>query len=385
MLRRRWDRGLLLAAVAQPADIYPMRIALKGPTPAEVGARFEAVRAWAADMLSISHARLELRSINHRQVGANTIPVAMWFDTVDAAAATIGKTRDLQRFRAMLALTESRYPELVGMLANRPHHCLAEVDAWPILLDIVDWVRSHPRPDIYLRQVDLPGVHTKFIEQHTRLLGTMLDHVLTDSAINADAGPSDFARRYGFRTRPRTIRFRSLDPSWHVVDTAVDHHYSLTATDFGLVQPPTRVFVTENEVNFLAFPLSPGAIVVFGAGSGFEHFVLVPWLADVPVHYWGDIDTHGMAILDQLRGTVPHATSLMMDHSTLMAHREFWGTEDKPTRRDLVRLTDAERAVYDDLRDNRLHPNLRLEQERIRFGWVRTRVEATAEPGSRPA
>ena len=80
--------------------------------------------------------------------------------------------------------------------------------------------------------------------------------------------------------------------------------------------------------------------------------------------------------IDQLRAVVPHATSLMMDGQTLVAHRDYWGVEDKPTRRDLHRLTDAELALYNDLRDNRLQPNLRLEQERVRFGWVQAAVQA---------
>ncbi len=116
-------------------------------------------------------------------------------------------------------------------------------------------------------------------------------------------------------------------------------------------------------------------MVVFGAGSGFEHLAQVPWLADAPVHYWGDIDTHGFAILDQLRAVVPHSTSMLMDRATLLSHERYWGHEGKPTQRDLHRLTSDERAVYDDLRDNRLRPNLRLEQEHIRFGDVRAAIE----------
>ena len=381
IVRRRWERGHLLAEVAVPTERFPFRVALKRPTTAEIGSKFEAVRQWAADLGTVAHGRVEVRSINHRQIGANSVPVAIWFDTVDAAAGLLGKSRELERFRALVATTERRHPELVQLLAASPHDCLAEIDAWPTLLDIVDWVRLHPRPGIYLRQVDIAGVHTKFIEQHTRLLAEMLDRILPQSAVDTNASKSDFIRRYGFRTRPRTIRFRSLDPTLRVVRTSIDHQYSLTAADFGLVEPPARVFVTENEINFLAFPNSPGAIVVFGAGSGFDHFALVSWLADVPVHYWGDIDTHGMAILDQLRGFVPHATSLMMDSDTLLAHRSFWGIENTPVRRDLPRLTDSERAVYDDLRDNRLQSNLRLEQERIRFGWVRACVEAATVVG----
>ncbi len=372
-----WERGRLLADVAAPIGKFPLRIALKGPKTSELGTRFEDVRCWVNELRSIGQARLESREINHRQLGPNTIPVALWFDTVDATAATIGKTRDLRQFRALVELTRSRCPELTPLLASRPLDALAEHEVWPRLLDVVDWVRLHPRPDIYLRQVDVAGVHTKLIEQNQRTLGAMLDLVMPDSAINPAAGHVDFVRRYGFRSRPRIIRFRSLDPSLRLTYSDVDHHYSLTAPDFGRIDPPQRVFITENEINFLAFPDSPGALVVFGAGSGFDHFSLVPWLAEVPVHYWGDIDTHGMAILDQLRGFIPHAASLMMDHATLVAHRGFWGLEERPTRRDLPRLTDAELLVYNDLRDNRLQPNLRLEQERIRFGWVRDHVEAT--------
>ncbi|BBA35651.1 putative uncharacterized protein [Methylocaldum marinum] len=88
------------------------------------------------------------------------------------------------------------------------------------------------------------------------------------------------------------------------------------------------------------------------------------------VHYWGDIDTHDVAILDQLRAHLPDAESFLMDRETLMAHPSQWVTEPQPVRRDLPRLTREEQALYDDLRDNRIRPCLRLEQERIGFGWI---------------
>ena len=37
---------------------------------------------------------------------------------------------------------------------------------------------------------------------------------------------------------------------------------------------------------------------------------------------------------------------------------------------ELPRLTSTERALYDDLRHNRLGERVRLEQERIPYGWV---------------
>ena len=99
------------------------------------------------------------------------------------------------------------------------------------------------------------------------------------------------------------------------------------------------------------------------------------WLNDCTVYYWGDIDTHGFAILNQLRGQFAHVVSFLMDSETLHAHTAIWGVEDKPSLMDLHRLTADERALYDDLRDNRIRKGLRLEQEQIGFGWVGQRLQ----------
>lgn len=40
------------------------------------------------------------------------------------------------------------------------------------------------------------------------------------------------------------------------------------------------------------------------------------------VHYWGDLDTHGSAILDRLRAWLPQTRSFLMDRETLLDHRE---------------------------------------------------------------
>jgi hypothetical protein len=112
-------------------------------------------------------------------------------------------------------------------------------------------------------------------------------------------------------------------------------------------------------------------MVIFGAGYGFEMLAQAKWLSRCAIHYWGDIDTHGFAILDQLRACLPHAESFLMDRETLMAHRQQWVREPQPLSRDLVHLRTEEQALYDDLRDNRISPAIRLEQERIGFGWVK--------------
>lgn len=59
-----------------------------------------------------------------------------------------------------------------------------------------------------------------------------------------------------------------------------------------------------------------------------------------------------------------------MDRATLMAHQALWGEEEHQIVRDLPALTETERALFDELRDNRIRKGLRLEQERVGFQWV---------------
>jgi hypothetical protein len=98
------------------------------------------------------------------------------------------------------------------------------------------------------------------------------------------------------------------------------------------------------------------------------------WLAGLDVVYWGDIDTHGFAILNQLRHHMPHARSMLMDRATLLGHRDHWVTEPSPTTAALDRLDRAESALYADLQANAYALSVRLEQERVSFAVIEKAV-----------
>lgn len=371
-VQKLWDKGLILASLAGGETVFPRRLTLKGPSSSELTDRFDQVRSWIADLRRGSHYRVVMREVRHRILGANRVPDEIWIDTLDDALALIGKRRDAERFAQLAAITRNRRPSALPWLARHSLKALELADRWPLLLDIVDWIESHPRPGVYLRQIDIPGVHTKFIESHRAVLSELLELSLPPDAIDADAvGLGQFCRRYGFRDKPTRIRFRILDPELALLPGTTDQDITLDDDTFALLDAKVdRVFITENEINFLAFPNLPRSMVVFGAGYGFDRLAQASWLHRCAIHYWGDIDTHGFAILDQLRTYLPHAESFLMDRETLMTHPSQWVTEPQPVRRDLPRLTREEQALYDDLRDNRIRPALRLEQERIGFGWI---------------
>ena len=392
-VQKLWDKGLLLKPTDSANDQFPLRLRFTAPSSTELTARFDEVRAWMTGLAAgAQRLRIVQRGWRHAILGNNSVPSEAWVDTPADALALIGKQKEALRFAALVVLTQNQQPELLPWLAKRPLQALALADAWPRLLSVVAWLQAHPRPGIYLRQVDVAGVDSKFIELHRSVLAELFDLALPPDAMDHTAtGASGFCRRYGFLDKPLRIRFRWLD----TLDARYGQDISITQTAFEqlgacrpwgvesdlqptipksdrLLAPPMhRVFITENEVNFLAFPPVANAMVVFGGGfGGLDRLRAADWLNQCQLHYWGDIDTHGFAMLDQLRAYFPNAQSLLMDQRTLLAHAEHWGHEGLAQQRDLPRLTADERAVYDSLRDNRIRPGLRLEQERIGFGWV---------------
>ena len=240
---------------------------------------------------------------------------------------------------------------------------------WERILAVLRWFRGHPRCGLYLRQLDIAGVDTKFIEGRKVLLAELLDLTLPPEALDAAAaGQRNFEQRYGLASKPSQVRFRILDPRLSIqglTDLAVP------AGEFAALDLPVeRVFITENEINGLAFPAVPGSLVIFGLGYGLDRLSEAGWLHRRELYYWGDIDTYGFHILDRLRVLFPEAHSFLMDRETLLEHAELWVRESDPYDGELPRLTHDEGALYDDLRWNRLGESVRLEQERIPYGRV---------------
>ncbi|MGO1074629.1 DUF3322 domain-containing protein [Inquilinus sp. CA228] len=371
-LSRLRDRGELLRPLVTGEAAFPLRLVLKGPSSSELTDRFEAVRAWAADLAAVPHVRIEWREARHRVHGLQRLPVQAWVDTLDGALTLLGSRHEGERLRQMVESARTLAPALLPWLARRPVQAVALADRWQRLIDVVLWLADHPRPGIYLRQVDVPGVDSKFIEAHRAVLSELLDLALPPEAVQPDrAGVGQFASRYGFLDKPVRIRFRVLDDDIRLLPGIARPDITLDADSFAALDLPIgRVFITENETNFLAFPPVRDGIVVFGAGYGWDALARARWLARSAIHYWGDIDTHGFAILDQLRRHFGHVSSFLMNRGILTAHCQHWGEEPDQVTNDLPWLENEERALFDDLRHNRIRPNLRLEQERVGFRWV---------------
>ncbi len=380
-LVRLWDRGeLLRARLEVPSSTYPLRPRLRRPSSADLSARFDEVRGWIRALDEGSKARrgfgyeIEWETVNHRQLGPNRVPRALVVASERDALALLGRQREADRFARLAAATEQRFPALGTWLRERPLELLGHAEEWDRILEVVEWFQRHVRSGLYLRQLDVPSVDSKFIEERRGLFSALLDRVLTPEDVVASAvGARAFEVRYGLRPRPRLVRFRVLDPR-HAIGGFSD--LSVPVEELAVQPLPTsRVFVTENEVNGLAFPAVEDAAVIFGLGYAVELLSELRWLRDRRVYYWGDLDTHGFAILDRLRAVLPQVRSLLMDRETLLAHRALWTFEASVHGAALAHLEPAERELYDELRSGALGAGVRLEQERIGFGRVAQAIE----------
>lgn len=377
-LKKRWARGILLQEYIQASDLFPLRLILKVPSSSDLSEQFDAVRDWVRDLQgnakdeSGQGYRLVWRSVRHRVIGTNAVPQEAWVDTLDDALILIGKTREARRFVDMVDQTRARMSAVLPWLAKYPLQALKIADDWPCLISVCAWLTAHPRPNIYIRQIDVPGVHTKFIEHYRPVLNDLFAYALSPEMMDLSAanGLRGFLQRYGFRDKPVRVRFRVLDAAHALLPGNHDQDITVCHETFASLNPRvSRVFITENEINFLAFPALTDSMVIFGSGYGVDMLRQAQWLQDKAVYYWGDLDTHGFAILDQLRSHLPHAVSFLMDRQTLMTHQDQWVIEPQPALHDLPRLTPGERAVYDDLRWKRLQDGdpIRLEQERVSY------------------
>lgn len=48
----------------------------------------------------------------------------------------------------------------------------------PQLLKVCQYFSAHPRPMVYLRQLDIAGIDSKFIESHKKTLRLLFDQLL---------------------------------------------------------------------------------------------------------------------------------------------------------------------------------------------------------------
>jgi hypothetical protein len=399
---KAWSSGALLRDLLEPSGAYPRRRSLKRPTAASLRSDYAAARAWAAELFAgAGHFSVETAEVGRNTIGSNQLPAAAVFASVGDEVALVGKSKDAARFVELAEELSLLDPAFRSWTLRRPLQLLELGTDALTAARVALWLRDNPEPGVYVRQLSLSGVHTKFIERHMKVIGELVEKLRVDSALEADESADEtlpdmpavsgsllgqtaarssaarFAARHGFLHPPELVRFRVLDPGLPLLGEVRD--LTVTAEAVSTLSLPVKtVVITENLVNFLALPGRPGTLAIYGGGYWFSSLRDVGWLRSCEVLYWGDLDTHGFRILDQLRAVHPHVVSVLMDEATLFAHRDAWGHEPSPSLAALSRLTAEESTLYEALGNDSFGKSVRLEQELIRWDWALDRLRPQA-------
>jgi hypothetical protein len=381
-----WVSGEVLRAWLTPGVLFPYSLPFGKPSAREWLERFGGLRSEIQALEAGSKARLgagysiAFKEVSHQKLGRLRVPERISFDTAEDAAACAGEGAALVQFREVAVTLRAAEAPLADWLAEHPFVALEQAAALPRLLAVAAYFKAHPRPMRHARELGIPGVDSKFVEQNRAILSEWLERLLPANAVDtsvrglADGG---FERRFGLLQEEPLVRFRWLDRSLLLGSRIADA--SVPLSELAAYAPPCKhVFVVENKINFMTLPACARGLAIFGAGYAVDRLAAVPWLSDKALHYWGDIDTHGFAILNRLRRHWPKAQSFLMDRDTLLRHRDVWSEEPRERKcvQDLEALDSEERLLYDDLRNDRLGVGVRLEQERIEFGQVQAAIRA---------
>ncbi|MBD3823488.1 MAG: hypothetical protein IE916_03140, partial [Epsilonproteobacteria bacterium] len=324
------------------------------------------------EIASIQYLPLVYKEFQYKSIGTQKLPVEVHFQTQQKFLDFIGKSEEFWNYKNGYEAAVNNFPPLRKLFLKKPMLLLESLDILDKLLAVTAYFVSHPKPNIYIRELPIDGIDTKFMQQNAKVidlfLSTVLDEENFDKAISklSDFG---FEKKYGLKYPLPTVRFRILDEK-HYIHGLSD--LSITLEEFAQLDLACEnVFVVENKITTLAFPHAKDTIVIFGNGYGVGQLKDITWLMEKNIYYWGDIDVDGFAILSQARSYFSHLQSFCMDKEIIEQFKSLAvESENRQTRR-LEYLTHEEQIVYERLANDYYGKNFRLEQERINFEYIK--------------
>jgi len=366
---RYYERGIIQRSwIESDETLFPLRIPFKRISEREIREHYPVIRREAEALAKIS-LPFEYRSFHFPSIGEQRLPVAVCFNDRDMLLAAIGKEGVFSDFVKESRIVLEAFPQLKSLLIEKPLLIEKHAGSWHRLVQVCRYFLDHPQLGIYLRELAIEGVDTKFIERHRSVLDLLLSLLLPKEAYDPEItalANGAFERKYGLRYPLPQIRFRILDPVLTLsgLDDFAIPVDSLTELDL----PVKRAFVVENKMSFLSFPSVESSIVIFGSGYGVGYLKAAKWLQNKELIYWGDIDSHGFAILSQFRSAFTQVRSMLMDEKTLVQYRDLSVEEPEGKRfvGEALSLTEQEQKLFRMIRSK----HLRLEQERIPFDAV---------------
>ncbi|MEA1891883.1 MAG: DUF2220 family protein [Campylobacterota bacterium] len=362
-----YSSGKLFVDYIESTELFPLEIKLKRLKQKDIVSDFSTLFGELNSFEKLG-LRLDYKEYNFKSIGHQRLPTSVFFDDRDTLLGFIKKREEFELFKTTFNKIINRFTVLKEMLLEKPFLVMEFIEVWDRLFIVCDFFLKNKRANIYIRELGIQTIDTKFVEKYKKILDKLLMVLLDDSSIDREIislSNYGFEKKYFLKYPLPRVRFRILDSTQTIAGLS---DISLNIQEFKNLHPTCRVvYIVENKITTLSFVPLKDSMVIFGSGYGVEILKDVEWLKRKDIFYWGDIDSDGFAILSLARGYFKDIKSLMMDKQTLEKFRYF-GVESKhSTCKDLKNLTRDEAVVYKMVVEN----NFRLEQEKIDFTYVK--------------
>jgi hypothetical protein len=361
-LTRRFERehaAWLVQGADEVAGRWPLTLGLAMPTERELSADAAAVRRWAEAWAGWPHAhQVQWQTRQWPRLGEQQLPAALVMPTPQSIADAVGQGTRWRRAAQRLASLQSTCPALCRLPPRqRVFDALADhSDAdFECLSALLTWAQDNPASGLRLRQLPVAGLHTKWVQAHHSLITDLV------ATLRGPPAARDLLALLGLGAPSVRLRVRLLCPRLRSQTGGLGDIEAPLQQLAALPIAPARVLIVENLETGLALPDVEGCVALMKLGHAVGLVQHLPWLSHAArTVYWGDIDTHGFAILSKARAVVPQIDSVLMDEATLQQFALLCVPESQPHPCDsLQHLTAAEHAALQGLAQRR------LEQERL--------------------
>lgn len=365
-LHRRW-----FALRQQPDAAWPLALTLGRPTEHDLIADHARVREWVVSWERfgslVPGAQVEWAERQWPRLGRQRVPERLVLASADEVARLVGNSSRWQRACDRASRLTVAWPVLSGhAVLGRVFDALADYDDddFARLVALLTWVGANPTSGLYLRQLPVAGLDTKWIAGRSAVVTELLRSL---RPARCDPGDdSDLHALLGLRRPSARIRVRLLCPALRRCVGGLEDLELPVEQLAKLNIQPRIVLIVENLDTGLALPDMAGVMAVMKLGAAVKLVAQLPWMRQAQCLYWGDIDTFGFEILNRARSVLPHVRSVLMDAGTLLGHRSLCVREPaQVSAPEMPLLTRDEHEVFDGLRGDRWGERLRLEQERI--------------------
>lgn len=367
--RLKWARGI---------DLGPLRIALGAPKKLHtLEETIDAQRRWAAWRSAIEaglpgHVTPVRRKHPHKLDPVDIaekweLPIEQAWnycpDPHDEYLAAAARFTQAAEHPATIWESPADIPDGAAKMIAR----LGDAD-WANALEVINRLAAGPGQAIMVRQLAVPGVHSKWIENNASLLCTLLGLA---KAGPDDGAPLDRLLRYvGIQAKEAPIHVALRCPKLRAATAQLGaFHAPIRALNNSTIDPPVLLIIENDEPGYTITADIDGLAIIHGLGAAAPLLADLNWCRTAGVLYWGDIDRAGLSILATLRRAGIDVTSVLMDPDTLdRFHDNAHNTSSQKDNLEVpVELTEAEHVVYQKLNEQFREHGLdwQLEQEAL--------------------